>query len=519
MRKFLKERVVNGGAIPGFHQLQEKHLGAVYEKRKEELKTLLAGKPVAVIFDETPDVEGRCVLNILLAPLEKDASGRILAYLADTVFLEQCNHSTVSVAVVNCLQEYSIKNEDVIVFDTDNAAYMKKAFTAALHALYPNSLHITCMAHIMNLIGNSFRKPFAQLNSFMLSFSQMFFNAGARKRRYLCFMINKLPGKKVTMPPNPCATRWNSWFFAVQYHKKYFGLYKEFIETEIQVCGRSVPPSVERLHEMLQHPNLAQSLNVQINIMADKCQPILNLLDIFESRRPVTTKIYNYLEDLQVVIAANKELQHEICAEYFEEFDLQHCTKTEILGTVGEAYVDAEEKLTKYMSDGQPAIEFLKEVRVFDPRHIAFLEDSVESYKAIPGFTHVPRDEFDSYFKALGPAALRASGCGVVDLDVFWDGLQERLPVLSSLAHRYKDAVSNSADAERSNSIYKLVLSNRRRSTTNPNLKALVFLCHNERILSGAFEREEREKGNVVEGEDMEEWEGLDDAGEGMEDD
>lgn len=81
-------------------------------------------------------------------------------------------------AVVRCLKEYDSNNEDVIVFDTDNAAYMKKAFTAALQSLFPNSLHITCMAHIMNLIGNAFRKPFVQLNSFIMSFSQMFFNAG-----------------------------------------------------------------------------------------------------------------------------------------------------------------------------------------------------------------------------------------------------------------------------------------------------------------------------------------------------
>ncbi|KAL3052958.1 hypothetical protein OYC64_005481 [Pagothenia borchgrevinki] len=34
MSKFLNEKVINGGAIPGFHQLQEKYLGAVYEKEK-----------------------------------------------------------------------------------------------------------------------------------------------------------------------------------------------------------------------------------------------------------------------------------------------------------------------------------------------------------------------------------------------------------------------------------------------------------------------------------------------------
>lgn len=261
---------------------------------------------------------------------------------------------------------------------------------------------------------------------------------------------------------------------------------------------------------MLQDPDLAQSMNIQINIMADKCKCFLSLLDIFQSRRPVTTKIFTYLEDLQVVFAANKELQYEACAEYFEGFDLPHTTKTQILCTVGQAYENAEEKLTKYMSNGQPAIEFLQEVRVFDPRYIAFLDDSVASYKAIPGFTEVPGDEFDSYFKTVGPAALRAATSGVVDLDVFWDGLQERLPVLSSLAKRYKDAVSNSADAERSNSIYKLVLSNRRRSTTNQNLKALVFLYHNQRVRSGAFEREEMVEGEEmdIEGERMEDEDG-----------
>lgn len=58
-----------------------------------------------------------------------------------TVFLEQCNDSTVSMAVVKCLQECSIDNDDVIVFNTDNAAYMKKAYTTALKSLFPNSVH------------------------------------------------------------------------------------------------------------------------------------------------------------------------------------------------------------------------------------------------------------------------------------------------------------------------------------------------------------------------------------------
>lgn len=236
---------------------------------------------------------------------------------------------------------------------------------------------------------------------------------------------------------------------------------------------------------------MAQCLQVQLSIMADKCERILQLLDISQSRKPITTKVFDYFEDLHMNFTANKELQYESCAEHFEGLDVHHAAKTHILNLVHLAYSNAEEKLTKYMSEGQPAINFLREVRVFDPRYISFMEDSVSGYTHIPGFSAVPNDEFDAYFQRLGPAALKASACGVVDLDVFWDGLLERLPVLSALAKRYKDVIVNSADAERSNSLYKLVLSSRRRSITNSNLKALVFLYHNQRLTSGVFERDE----------------------------
>lgn len=125
------------------------------------------------------------------------------AYLAGTVFLEQCDHSTVSMAVVKCLQDYNITNDDIMVFDTDNAAYMKKTYKAAPQSLFPISLHITCMVPIMNLVGIAFCKTFDQLNAFMLRFSQMFYQAGALKRRYLPFLTTKLAGRKrASMAPN-----------------------------------------------------------------------------------------------------------------------------------------------------------------------------------------------------------------------------------------------------------------------------------------------------------------------------
>ncbi len=57
--QFLIERVHNGVAIPGWHQLQENYLKDVYQLEKTELKTTLANEYVVVIFDKMSDAEGR----------------------------------------------------------------------------------------------------------------------------------------------------------------------------------------------------------------------------------------------------------------------------------------------------------------------------------------------------------------------------------------------------------------------------------------------------------------------------
>lgn len=116
---------------------------------------------------------------------------------------------------------------------------MPKAYKTALKALFPNSIHVTCLAHIMNLVGESFRKPFGEVNTFTRYFSQVFYMAGARKRRYLSFL--KTSGTTARMAPNPCGTRWNSWYMAAVYHAEHFALYKSFIKEEMEICSLSVP--------------------------------------------------------------------------------------------------------------------------------------------------------------------------------------------------------------------------------------------------------------------------------------
>uniref|UniRef100_H3ACH5 DUF659 domain-containing protein n=1 Tax=Latimeria chalumnae TaxID=7897 RepID=H3ACH5_LATCH len=356
LRRFLKERVRNGGAIPGSHQLSEHYLPVVYASEKENLKKLLDQQNLAVMFNKMPDAEGRYSLNILAAPLVPDTEGKVMSYMLDNVFLDKCNKSTVLIAVTNTLQEFNIQNENVVVFNTDNAAYMVAVYNIALKVLFLNVLHITYMAHIMNLVGKSFWKPFKQLNNFMLHFSHMFYMAGSRKRRYLSFMHSKLQGtgKQATMAPEPVSTRWNSWYRAIQYHEQHFDFYQEFIEQEIMHCGKSAPNSVQSLNTILSDDAGHISLyRVQINLVTAKCEIIVNTLDFFQSDTPVTLKAYDRLEELAIHFCCNTN-------------DAKDMNMTS-------AYEDAGGKLKKYLSGAQPGIKFLKEVRIFNPARISLL--------------------------------------------------------------------------------------------------------------------------------------------------
>ena len=122
--------------------------------------------------------------------------------------MEKTDHQSVAGAVVTCISKFGNSFKDVMVINTDNASYMKKAFNSALQTIFPNAVHITCLAHIMNLLGEEFRKPFKEVNKFVKDMNAMFWHAGSRKARFLRHLRGVLPEKeRPKMPPNPVGTR------------------------------------------------------------------------------------------------------------------------------------------------------------------------------------------------------------------------------------------------------------------------------------------------------------------------
>lgn len=304
--------------------------------------------------------------------------------------------------------------------------------------------------------------------------------AGSRKRRYLQHLAVDC-NMKAVMPPDPCSTRWHSWFAAVEYHKQHFSAYEKFISDEMSL-SKSPPESLEKLHAIFSEKKLAAAIKVQIDVIAEKCSPITKLTDVFQSCKPIAMSAYDNLEDLMINFTNNSMLAYESMNDHFDTDDgdeLTFATKSRIVEMVQEESNNVLEKLSKYMGEGQPGIEFLKQVRLFNPAKITLMPREQCLYTALPGIGNVTADEWSLYFDVLAPEAVRSSVCGIIDTDTFWVGQMERLPMLAKIAIAYKDAVTNSAQVERSNSIYNVILGARRRSLSEQSIRCLLFLQYN----------------------------------------
>ena len=130
-------------------------------------------------------------------------------YLIDCVTMEQCNHKTLSQAVIKAVTDMGISFNCIQAFVTNSTAYCSKAYNEVISNIFPNSKHVRCFAHILNLAGDSCvhwpgLDDVAQLNTCMKS---AFFKKPGRKQRYLKYIKDFLPADQVKLPSEPVQTR------------------------------------------------------------------------------------------------------------------------------------------------------------------------------------------------------------------------------------------------------------------------------------------------------------------------
>lgn len=104
-----------------------------------------------------------------------------------------------------------IKKEDVLLFISDAAPYMVAA-GKGIKILYPNLIHLTCLAHGLHRVCENIRSMFQDVDRFVANCKKIFTKAPARIR-----LFEERAGC-VALPPQPIITRWGTWIDAVVYY-------------------------------------------------------------------------------------------------------------------------------------------------------------------------------------------------------------------------------------------------------------------------------------------------------------
>jgi len=433
----------------------------VFDHHRQELKELLAAAPsVTIVTDEASDSQDRFGLHILYIPQMSNDSGDLTAYLGDIVYLDQVNGQTVSQAIIKSISSYNISYDNVSGFVTDNASYMSKAFDN-LKALLPNAVHLTCNAHILSLAGETWRANFKNVDQLVAKFKAIFTYCSARKRRYKQFLAAKLNVDDVPLPPTPVVTRWNSWFQTVFHHAKYIDHYSDFVTAELQI---SESKALDELLTLLKDPRL--HVVDDVNFIASNAGKLVEDLTWFESRDIHIHLAYNRLMDL--LAWAETSSANTIKAEYKKVFD------------------DMASKLCQYYKPSgrerfsQPALSFMKAIRVFDFKQIQLLTCDDSTLNVIHGLN----DDINVKSQFAGYKAAAINVPAETSLPEFWFACRDRFPQLSSIALRYLSVPTNSVDAERSVSQYTNANAPQRQSLSADNLANQVIIAKNSKSMS-----------------------------------
>ncbi|KRX35235.1 hypothetical protein T05_7684 [Trichinella murrelli] len=180
--------------IPSESSLRKHYIDNNFNNVMDRVRREVAYNKIWISIDETIDPVGRFVANVVIVQQ-----------------LLSCLH----LHLLAVLWPEGIRYENVLLFVTDAAPYMKKA-AGALKVLFPNMLHLTCLAHGLHRIAEHIRCLFPDVDRLISNMKKVFLKAPSRVQLF------KEMAPEIPLPPQPVLTRWGTWLSAVFYYAANF---------------------------------------------------------------------------------------------------------------------------------------------------------------------------------------------------------------------------------------------------------------------------------------------------------
>jgi len=144
-RLFIKKHT--NKEIPDESTLRKNYVNDIYVETMNNIISNIVGHKTWVSMDETTNVQGRYIANVIIGTLEVNKPEQV--YLLNSEVLEKTNYSIITKVFdqsMFLLWPDDIRHDDVLLFLSDAAPYMVKA-GKTVGALYSKMVHITCLAH------------------------------------------------------------------------------------------------------------------------------------------------------------------------------------------------------------------------------------------------------------------------------------------------------------------------------------------------------------------------------------
>jgi len=327
-----------------------------------------------------------------------------------------------------------------------------------------------CWAHQLDLVSDVWQDSFLnnKVHSLTTKFQHIMNRSSVRKARYIEFLKRDGVQNPKCMP-TVVITRWNTWYKAIQYLAEYLPRIRNFIKEEKETQDNS--ELINSLAEILENYRDFAEIQLMVRFNFERAEVFHNIIEEFEQSMGITHLAYNKIRNLWNHLRLNIYM-NDFGESIDEIITNNHMDRIYWMSEFKNLYKLAWKKLNNLMVEHE-SIDFLKAVRIFDPEQLPILSKNIEDYSDLKFQNEDLIKEFKNYIK-FNIVADYEKG-----LIPFWRSLESVFPNLSKLAIKCLNTPVNSVDVERSFSMYRNILTDKRCRLIESSIEALSLINYN----------------------------------------